>query len=92
MNISTTEFQIPDVIDISITYGTLTVELKDGRSISVPLHWYPRLVVGTPAERENWRLIGLGQGIHWENLDEDISVEGILLGKPSEESQSSLKR
>ena len=68
------------------------VELADGRTISAPLGWYPRLQHGTNAERKNWRLVGRGEGIHWPDLDEDISVENILAGKPSGESQSSFQR
>ena len=75
-----------------MTDDTLTVELNDGRAVSVPLAWYPRLVHATPKERRDWRLIGKGQGIHWEDLDEDISVEGLLAGRPSGESQASFKR
>ncbi len=74
-----------------LTDETLTVTLEDGRTISVPLAWYPRLVHGTPEERQDWRLIGKGEGIHWPQLDEDISVEHLLLGQPSGESQRSLK-
>jgi hypothetical protein len=69
----------------------LIVDLLDGRSVSIPLTWYPRLVHGTPEERNNWRLIGRGEGIHWPDLDEDISIEALLLGKPSSETQQSLK-
>ena len=68
------------------------MDLADGRTISVPLAWFPRLLHGRPEERQNWRLIGDGQGIHWPDLDEDISLENLLLGRPSGESQSSLKR
>lgn len=68
------------------------VELVDGRSVSVPLLWFPRLVDATPAERAHWRLIGRGEGIHWPDLDEDMSVAGLLAGKRSGESQRSLKR
>jgi Protein of unknown function (DUF2442) len=75
-----------------VTDDTLTVDLSDGRTISVPLAWYPRLVHGTLEERANWRLIGRGEGIHWPQLDEDISVEGLIAGKPSGESQRSLAR
>jgi hypothetical protein len=78
--------------NVVVTDESLTVDLNDGRSISVPLAWYPRLLNGTPAERNNWRLIGDREGIHWPNLDEDISVENLLQGKPSGESQSSFKR
>jgi hypothetical protein len=70
---------------------TLTVNLSDGRTILIPLAWYPRLFHATPAERNNWRLIGEGEGIHWSDLDEDIRVEGLILGKASGESQRSLK-
>ena len=77
---------------VSVTDDTLAVDLSDGRTISVPLAWFPRLLHGTPEERNNWRLIGGGEGIHWPDLDEDISVENLLAGKPSGESQSSFKR
>ena len=70
----------------------LTVQLSDGRVLSVPLAWFPRLVHGTPEERANWRLIGQGEGLHWPDLDEDISAEGLILGHPSGESQRSLHR
>ena len=78
--------------NIMITEATLTVELTDGRSISVPLTWYPRLLHGTQMERNNWRLIGNGEGIHWPELDEDISVENLVLGRRSGESQRSFKQ
>ncbi len=77
---------------VQVTVDTLTVDLADGRSISVPLAWYPRLAHGTPAERTNWRLIGRGEGVHWPDLDEDISVENLLSGARSGESQRSFKR
>ena len=79
-------------VRVVITEDALIVDLSDGRTISVPLAWYPRLWHGTPAERDNWRLIGQGEGIHWPDLDEDVSVENLLQGTPSGESQSSLKR
>ena len=91
MTTSVVELEIPDAVDVSITADTLRVELRDGRMISVPLEWYPRLVHATPVERNNWRIIGRGHGIHWEALDEDISVEGLLAGKMSGESQLSFK-
>ncbi|MDY0166369.1 MAG: DUF2442 domain-containing protein [Thermoguttaceae bacterium] len=77
---------------VSFSENSMTVALDDGRSISVPLAWYPRLLAGTPAERENYELIGDGEGIHWHALDEDISVEGIVAGRRSAESASSLAR
>jgi hypothetical protein len=78
--------------NVMVTDDTLAVDLNDGRTISVPLAWYPRLLHGTPEERSNWRFIGEKEGIHWLDLDEDISVENLLMGKPSGESQSSFKR
>ena len=72
--------------------NSLTVRLDDGRSLSVPLEWYPRLLHGTKAERENYELIGDGEGIHWPDLDEDISVEGLLAGRRSAESAASLAK
>lgn len=89
MNSSTTESYSAHAREVTITEDTLTVELADGRSISVPLAWYPRLVHGTPEERSDWRLIGEGAGIHWPMLDEDVSLENLLLGRASEESQCS---
>ena len=83
---------VPTTQKAVITDDSLTVHLNDGRSISVPLAWYPRLLHGTPEERNNWRLIGNSEGIHWPDLDEDISVENLLLGKPSGESQDSFKK
>lgn len=77
---------------VTVADDTLTVDLSDGRTISAPLAWYPRLVHGTTEQRDNWRLIGQGEGIHWSDLDEDISVENLLDGTPSGESQRSLKR
>jgi hypothetical protein len=92
--VSTSTAKLPTVAaaNARITDEELTVDLTDGRTISVPLAWYPRLVHGTPQQRGNWRLIGGGTGIHWPDLDEDVSVENLLLGKPSGESQSSFAR
>ncbi len=92
MIISTPDTTIPMAHDVRITSDTLRVDLTDGRSVSVPLAWFPRLVHATREERNNWRLIGRGQGIHWKDLDEDISVEGLLAGRPSGESQASFKK
>ena len=77
---------------VSVTDDCLVVELTDGRNLSVPLAWYPRLQHGTPEERKNWRLIGCGDGIHWPDLDEDISISGLVAGRPSGESPGSLER
>jgi len=84
--------KVPEAEDVTVTEDTLRVELSDGRTISVPLAWYPRLVHATQEERDAWELIGERQGIRWEALDEDLSVEGLLAGPPSGESQRSLKR
>jgi hypothetical protein len=78
--------------DVHVDDELLTVELADGRRISAPIAWYPRLAHGTPKECSHWRLIAAGRGIHWPDLDEDISVENLMTGKPSGESQTSLKR
>ena len=77
---------------IAIDGDSLTVELNDGRTIATPLAWFPRLLHGTAAERANWRLIGSGEGIHWPDLDEDISVAGLLAGRRSTEASESLRR
>ena len=84
--------EIPNAESVSVSEDSVSVELSDGRSVSVPLAWFPRLLHGTPAERDDWRLIGKGEGIHWEALDEDISIESLLAGRRSGESQESLKK
>lgn len=89
MTTSAIEMEVPFAETVTVSVDTLCVDLSDGRSISVPLAWYPRLLRATAAERKRWRLIGRGLGIHWEDLDEDISIEGLLAGKPSGESQAS---
>ena len=92
MTISAVEFEIPLARSVSVTRATLQVDLSDGRTISVPLAWYPRLFHATNEERKNWRLIAKGRGIHWVTIDEDISVEGLLAGRASGESQVSFKK
>lgn len=77
---------------VAVTEDRLTVELSDGRTMTVPLSWYPRLCHGNADERADWRLIGRGHGIHWPQLDEDISAANLILGQPSTESQTSLKK
>ena len=77
---------------VSVSDDALVVDLADGRTITVPLAWFPRLAHGTPAERAEWRMIGSGEGIHWPDLDEDISVESLLAGRRSGETQESLRR
>jgi hypothetical protein len=92
MNTLAIKIEIPRIVHVSLSDDTLTVELTDGRSVSVPIAWYPRLIHATKEERNNWRLMGNGHGIHWELLDEDISIENILAGRPSGESQKSFKQ
>jgi hypothetical protein len=92
MNISTASASLAPIKNVNVTDESLSVDLADGRTITVPLAWYPRLSHGKPEERNNWRLIGNGQGIHWPDLDEDISVDNIVLGQPSGESQKSFAK
>lgn len=92
MRISTAEAEVPFAESVNVSDDALTVELSDGRTIALPLAWFPRLLHGSPTERGRWRLIGKGSGIHWPDLDEDISVEGLLLGQRSGESQSSFDK
>ncbi|HMN30909.1 MAG TPA: DUF2442 domain-containing protein [Caldilineaceae bacterium] len=86
------DLQDTTIQGVEVTEDALSVDLIDGRTISVPLAWYPCLLYGTPEERQNWRLIGRGVGIHWPDLDEDLSVEGLILGRPPSESPQSLQR
>ena len=86
------ELQAARAETVKVTGATLRVALADGRTIVAPLAWFPRLLHATPDERGNWRLIGRGRGIHWDDLDEDIGVEGLLAGRASGESQESLTR
>lgn len=92
MTISAAEAGSTSATQVVVTDDTLTVELSDGRSIAVPLAWFPRLLHGTSEERVHWRFIGQGSGIHWPDLDEDVSIEGLLAGRRSGESQTSFKR
>jgi hypothetical protein len=79
----------PLAVDVSFSEDAFRVALDDGRELSVPLAWFPRLLHGTPEQRQRWELIGVGQGIHWPDLDEDISVAGILAGR---RDQTKLRR
>ena len=89
---TTHEISIPKIQNVFVTDDTLNVDLLDGRTISVPLAWYPRLAHSTQIERNNWRLIGKGSGVHWSDIDEDISIENLIFGKASCESQGSFDR
>ncbi|MBI3941558.1 MAG: DUF2442 domain-containing protein [Chloroflexi bacterium] len=88
------ELQVADAqaTNITISEDTLAADLADGRTISVPLVWYPRLLHGTVAERNKWEFIDGGRGIHWPDLDEHISVKGLLIGRPSAENPRSLQK
>jgi hypothetical protein len=71
------------VLDVEFTNETFSVTLRDGRTITVPLVWYPRLLNASPAQRKNWKIAGGGYGIQWPDLDEDVSTEGLLRGAPA---------
>src|SRR5438874_459387 len=86
---ATATLAAPRIANVTITDDRLSLDLDDGRTISVPIGWYPRLAYGTPAERANFQISGGGYGIHWPDLDEDIGVGGLLLGKKPGESPSS---
>lgn len=83
---------MPEVTQVTVSDDAVTVDLADGRTLSVPLVGYPRLAHATPEERNRWRLIGRGEGVHWPDLDEDISVADLLAGKASGESRRSFER
>jgi len=92
MSISETELREAVAQSVTASDEALMVDLAEGRTITAPLAWFPRLAHGTHTERSNWRLIGGGVGIHWPDLDEDISVESLLAGRKSGEAQASLLR
>jgi hypothetical protein len=70
-------------VDVYFTRDDMSVDLRDGRTITVPLAWYPRLLNATSKQRKNWRIAGGGYGIHWPEIDEDLSTEGMLRGAPA---------
>ena len=86
------EVVIPMATNIIVTEDALTAELSDGRQIVVPLEWYPRLTHATQRERENWEFLGGGTGIHWPDLDEDISIAGLIAGRKSGENAKSFNQ
>ena len=92
MPTSMVEIEVPNAENVTVADDTLSVDLSDGRTISVPLAWFPRLLHASQEERKIWKLIGKGQGIHWDSIDEDISVENLLAGRPSGESLPSFKK
>jgi hypothetical protein len=79
-------------VGVEVSNDTLSVDLEDGRTISVPIVWYPRLAYATQEERTNFHISGAGYGIHWPDLDEDIGVEGLMIGRQSTESPESFQR
>ncbi len=83
--------KLPRILRLSITENALTADLSDGRTISVPLAWYPRLMNASISERCDWHFIAGGMGIYWFQLDEYVSIQNLILGQPSEESQRSLQ-
>ena len=92
MTTSTVEMEAPEAVSVAVSDEALTATLADGRVISVPLQWHPRLAHATPDERGNWEIIAHGAHIHWPDLDEDLSVKGLLAGWPSGESERSFRR
>ena len=93
MNSLTIELlEISKIQQVTVTDDTLSMDLSDGRTISVPLAWYPRLLHGSVEERNDYRFIAGDSGIHWNRLDEDISIKNLILGQPSGESQKSFQR
>jgi hypothetical protein len=85
MSFSPANSRTPQAVAVAITDDTVSIDLLDERTLSVPIAWYPRLAHGTSAERANWCLIGQGEGIHWPDLDEDLSVDSLLAGRASQE-------
>ncbi|HVW07659.1 MAG TPA: DUF2442 domain-containing protein [Bryobacteraceae bacterium] len=92
MSTSQAEIAGASALSVRVTDLDLSVDLADGRTITVPVAWFPRIAMGTQTERENWTLLGRGHGIHWSALDEDVSVESLLTGQRSRESDRSLKK
>ena len=92
MNTSATEIQEPRAQEVRINADDVVVELVDGRTLTVPLAWFPRLWYGSEQERGRFEIIGDGSYIHWPDLDEDLSIAGMLAGRRSRESADSLKR
>ncbi len=92
MTTSLTIPAVPSVLDLRVTEEALSVTFEDGRIVSVPLSWYPRLSHASPEDRGQWKLTGRGHGIHWPEIDEDISAENILFGQPASESAVSFRR
>src|SRR4051812_39663641 len=91
MPTSAPDLEVPVVSSVSVGRDRLAFHLADGRAVIAPLEWFPRLLHGSARERRNWERVGAGYGVHWPDLDEDISVENMLRGQRSRESQRSFK-
>lgn len=85
------EMVLPRILNVVVTATSIQVDLNDGRTVLLPIGWYPRIEMSDANERARWRLVADGLGVHWEDIDEDLSVENVLLGRPSAESQTSLQ-
>jgi hypothetical protein len=92
MTSSAAEIALPRAVAVKASDASLSFALSDGRTITVPLSWYPRLAEATQTEHDNWRLIGSGEGVHWPDVDEDISIDAVVTGRPSAEGTASLQR
>ncbi len=92
MTSSAAEIALPHAVAVEVSDVALSFALSDGRTISIPLSWHPRLAEATQAERNNWRLIGTGEGVHWPDVDEDMSVGAVVRGRPSAEGPGWLQR
>jgi len=92
MSTSGADREAARAVQVRVSADAIAVDLVDGRTVTAPVAWYPRLLHATARERGHWQLIGQGEGIHWPDLDEDLSVEGLLAGRPSGESQTSFKK
>lgn len=89
---TTLQIEEPIATEVSISEESIQISLEDGRTVSVPLSWFPRLFHGSSQERNHVVIEGKGHGLHWPDLDEDISIEGLIAGRPSKESSKSLQR
>ena len=86
------EPHVVDAVNVLVNDDSIIVDLSDGRTISAPIEWFPRLMNANKEERERWEIIGGGEGIRWIALDEDLSVDALMRGTPSQESQKSLRK
>jgi hypothetical protein len=92
MTISAHDATLATAVDVGIDDTSVTVQLADGRTLTMPLAWYPRLAAATREERDNWRLVGRGAGINWPSIEEDLSVASMLAGRRSGETEASFQR